>query len=66
MMDEECIMPKATDQTFLTKLISAHNGKHPKFMKPSAKSKLFCFEFRESRIVIARGFSLTLKLFKIL
>ncbi|KAL5264132.1 hypothetical protein ACHWQZ_G005272 [Mnemiopsis leidyi] len=40
VMDEECIMPKATDQTFLTKLISAHNGKHPKFLKPSAKSAM--------------------------
>jgi len=40
VMDEECIMPKATDQTFLTKLIGAHSGKHPKFVKPSAKSAM--------------------------
>ena len=38
MLDEECIMPKATDATFLSKLNGIHQGKHPKYQKPSAKS----------------------------
>lgn len=32
LLDEECWFPKATDKTFVEKLISAHNV-HPKFMK---------------------------------
>ena len=40
VMDEECIMPKATDLTFLTKLSTIHVGKHPKYSKPPAKSQL--------------------------
>ncbi|XP_063675609.1 myosin heavy chain, striated muscle-like isoform X4 [Bolinopsis microptera] len=40
VMDEECIMPKASDQTFLSKLTLCHNNKHPKFLKPSAKSSM--------------------------
>jgi myosin protein heavy chain len=32
LLDEECWFPKATDKTFVEKLISAHNI-HPKFIK---------------------------------
>ena len=31
-LDEECWFPKATDKTFVEKLVSAHNM-HPKFIK---------------------------------
>lgn len=34
MLDEECIVPKATDLTLASKLIEQHLGKHPNFEKP--------------------------------
>ena len=34
MLDEECIVPKATDQTLAAKLLEQHLGKHPNFEKP--------------------------------
>jgi myosin heavy chain 6/7 len=34
MLDEECIVPKATDMTLVNKLIEQHLGKHPNFEKP--------------------------------
>uniref|UniRef100_A0A914W0L8 Myosin heavy chain n=1 Tax=Plectus sambesii TaxID=2011161 RepID=A0A914W0L8_9BILA len=33
MLDEECIVPKATDMTLVTKLSDQHLGKHPNFQK---------------------------------
>ncbi|CAJ0585620.1 unnamed protein product, partial [Mesorhabditis spiculigera] len=34
MLDEECIVPKATDMTLAQKLNDQHLGKHPNFEKP--------------------------------
>nr|AAA73080.1 unnamed protein product [Brugia malayi] len=34
MLDEECIVPKATDLTLAQKLVDNHLGKHPNFEKP--------------------------------
>lgn len=34
MLDEECIVPKATDMTLVQKLNDQHLGKHPNFQKP--------------------------------
>lgn len=34
MLDEECIVPKATDMTYVQKLCDQHLGKHPNFQKP--------------------------------
>jgi len=34
MLDEECIVPKATDMTFVQKLNDQHLGKHPNLQKP--------------------------------
>uniref|UniRef100_A0A0N5A362 Myosin head n=1 Tax=Parastrongyloides trichosuri TaxID=131310 RepID=A0A0N5A362_PARTI len=34
MLDEECIVPKATDMTLAQKLSEQHLGKHPNFEKP--------------------------------
>lgn len=34
MLDEECIVPKATDLTLAQKLVDTHLGKHPNFEKP--------------------------------
>uniref|UniRef100_A0A0K0EJG7 Myosin head n=1 Tax=Strongyloides stercoralis TaxID=6248 RepID=A0A0K0EJG7_STRER len=34
MLDEECIVPKASDATLAQKLIEQHLGKHPNFEKP--------------------------------
>ena len=33
MLDEECIVPKATDMTYVDKLVTQHLGKHPNFQK---------------------------------
>lgn len=38
MLDEECMFPKATDNTYKDKVIQQHNKKHPKFSTPSMKS----------------------------
>ena len=37
LLDEECLFPKATDRTYVDKLIASHST-HPKFGKPSFKS----------------------------
>ncbi|KAL1237357.1 Myosin-4 [Trichinella pseudospiralis] len=40
MLDEECIVPKATDMTYVQKLNDQHLGKHPNYQKakpPKAK-----------------------------
>jgi myosin protein heavy chain len=37
LLDEECVFPKATDRTYVDKLMLAHST-HPKFGKPSFKS----------------------------
>ena len=34
MLEEECIVPKATDQTYIQKLCKQHIGKSPNFIKP--------------------------------
>lgn len=34
MLDEECIVPKASDLTLASKLVEQHLGKHPNFEKP--------------------------------
>ncbi|KAE9554307.1 hypothetical protein FO519_002478 [Halicephalobus sp. NKZ332] len=34
MLDEECIVPKATDMTYVEKLNTQHMGKHTNFQKP--------------------------------
>ncbi|KAI6235171.1 hypothetical protein M3Y95_00022900 [Aphelenchoides besseyi] len=34
MLDEECIVPKATDATYAEKLNNQHMGKHPNFQRP--------------------------------
>ncbi len=36
ILEEECIVPKASDKTFQEKLYSTHLGKHPNFGKPRA------------------------------
>jgi myosin protein heavy chain len=37
LLDEECWFPKATDRTYVDKLINAH-AQHPKFGKPNYKA----------------------------
>jgi len=39
MLEEECIVPKATDKTYLDKLMSKHLGKNDKFSKPKPAKK---------------------------
>jgi len=39
MLEEECIVPKATDKTYLEKLMGKHLGKNPKFGKPKPAKK---------------------------
>lgn len=51
MLDEECIVPKATDQTLAQKLNDQHLGKHPNFQKPKPpKAKqASLFQFGDAR-----------------
>merc|ERR1719447_1327456 len=37
MLEEECIVPKATDQTYLAKMHKAHAGKSDSYTKPTPK-----------------------------
>ena len=37
MLEEECIVPKATDTTYLNKLHKAHAGKNKAYTKPTPK-----------------------------
>ena len=39
ILEEECIVPKATDKTFLEKLLAKHLGKNPKMGKPKPAKK---------------------------
>ena len=39
ILEEECIVPKATDKTFVEKLYNNHLGKHPQFGKPKPGPK---------------------------
>lgn len=39
ILEEECIVPKATDMTFLQKMHNNHEGKHPKYAKPRITGK---------------------------
>jgi myosin heavy chain 6/7 len=39
MLEEECIVPKATDKTYLEKLMGKHLGKHKSFGKPKPPKK---------------------------
>merc|ERR1711970_684101 len=39
MLEEECIVPKATDKTYLEKLMGKHLGKNEKFGKPKPAKK---------------------------
>ncbi|XP_014661503.1 PREDICTED: myosin heavy chain, striated muscle-like isoform X2 [Priapulus caudatus] len=36
ILEEECMFPKATDQTFTQKMMDNHLGKSPNFLKPKA------------------------------
>lgn len=44
ILEEECMFPKATDQTFLNKLHSTHEGKHPNYAKPKGSKASYDFE----------------------
>ena len=39
ILEEECIVPKATDMTFLQKMHKNHEGNHPKYAKPRVTGK---------------------------
>jgi myosin heavy subunit len=41
ILEEECIVPKATDMTFKDKLYATHLGKHSSFAKPKPKKGRF-------------------------
>merc|ERR1719334_1697801 len=39
MLEEECIVPKATHKTYLEKMMNKHLGKHDSFVKPKPPKK---------------------------
>jgi len=39
MLEEECIVPKATDKTYIEKMMNKHLGKHQSFGKPKPAKK---------------------------
>ena len=39
MLEEECIVPKATDMTYLEKMMNKHLGNHKSFGKPKPDQK---------------------------
>jgi len=39
LLDEESLFPKATDSTYVEKLLKSHDGKSASFSKPHFKSK---------------------------
>ncbi|KAI3387350.1 hypothetical protein SNEBB_003872 [Seison nebaliae] len=39
LLDEECLFPKASDKTFVEKLVNAHNA-HPKFIKSDFRTSV--------------------------
>ena len=39
LVDEECWFPKATDKSFVEKLVSSHNA-HPKFQKTDFRGEI--------------------------
>lgn len=45
ILEEECMLPKATDNTFKTKLFAHHFGKSAYFQKPTAPEKNFEVHF---------------------
>ena len=40
ILEEECMFPKASDKTFLTKLYENHNGKNDSFGKPKPQKNV--------------------------
>lgn len=40
ILEEECMFPKASDKTFLSKLMENHLGKSPNFGKPKPKKNV--------------------------
>lgn len=58
ILEEECMFPKATDQTFLNKLHSNHDGKHPNYSKPKS-SKKCNYDFELGHYAGTVGYSIT-------
>ena len=58
MLDEECIVPKATDTTLAQKLNDQHLGKHPNFQKPKppkGKQVLFFKNVVRKKIIFSNS-----------
>ena len=41
LLDEVCLFPKATDQSFVEKLVTNHHN-HPKYIVPEMRSRYVC------------------------
>ena len=39
LLDEECLFPKASDKSYVEKLVKNHDGKSPNFINPRDKMK---------------------------
>jgi myosin protein heavy chain len=38
ILDEQCVFPKATDDSFVDLLVKTHHGRHPKFKRDALGS----------------------------
>ena len=39
LLDEECLFPKASDKSYVEKLVKNHDGKSPNFVNPRDKTR---------------------------
>merc|ERR1719443_1800616 len=59
MLEEECIVPKATDMTYRDKLLKQHLGKCPQLIKPRNMKRKFEAHFEVHHYAGTVGYNVT-------
>ncbi|XP_035687494.1 myosin-16-like isoform X2 [Branchiostoma floridae] len=59
MLEEECVMPKASDKTYLDKMNGQHLGKNPKYGKPKPSKKKYEAHFELGHYAGPVGYNVT-------
>ena len=54
MLEEECIVPKATDMTYLEKMMNKHLGKHASFGKPKPAKVVYLNTLLTKKVINGR------------